>query len=172
MLELTFNPGLTLTIFRTTRPSLFILLPTTGGSMVRSACPWRHIRFLCKLTGWSARQRGKNMAEFLAPLKINPVWKDMLYVEMLWIAHVRKSVKLKQELVQKLQKIVACVQDSRHKGYFCNDRHKSLRRKNSSELAEILHPDPEWLNARNLSTETRNYKPMSHLQPISVARHL
>ena len=47
------------------------------------------------------------MAEFLAPQKINPVWKDMLYVEMLWIAHVRKSVKLKQELVQKLQKIVA-----------------------------------------------------------------
>ena len=83
------------------------------------------------------------MAEFVAPQKIKPVCKDMLYVEMLWIAHVRKSVKLKQELVQKLQKIVACVQDSRHKGYFCNDCHKSLRRKNSSELAEILHPDPE-----------------------------
>ena len=75
--------------------------------------------------------------------KIKPVCKDMLYVQMLRIALVGKSVKLKQELVQRLQKIVACVQDSRHKGYFCNDCQKSLRRNNSSELAEILHPDPE-----------------------------
>ena len=66
------------------------------------------------------------MAEFVAPQKIKPVCKDMLYVEMLWIAHVRKSVKLKQELVQKLQKIVACVQDSRHKGSQVTEKKKSF----------------------------------------------
>ena len=29
--------------------SAVVLLPTTAGSPVRSACPWRHIRVLCKL---------------------------------------------------------------------------------------------------------------------------
>ena len=37
-------------IFSRLRESGFqILLPTTAGLLVRSACPWRHIRFLCKL---------------------------------------------------------------------------------------------------------------------------
>ena len=37
-------------IFTRLRESGFqILLPTTAGSLVRNACPWRHIRFLRKL---------------------------------------------------------------------------------------------------------------------------
>ena len=42
---------------------------------------------------------GKNMAKFVAPQKVKPVCKDMLYVRGNVLDSSRKSVKLKQELV-------------------------------------------------------------------------
>ena len=62
------------------------------------------------------------MTEFVVAQNTKPVGKDVLYA----LDSSRRSVKLKQELVSKLQEIVASVQDSRHKGYLCNDCHKSL----------------------------------------------
>ena len=98
------------------------LLSTTARSLVRSASPWYYIRFSCELLRWPGRLSGKNMTEFVVAQNTKPVGKDVLYA----LDSSRRSVKLKQELVSKLQEIIASVQDSRHKGYLCNDCHKSL----------------------------------------------
>ena len=57
---------------------LFILFSTTAGSLVRSACPWRHIHFFIKV-----------------PENGNALDSS------------RRTVQLKRELVTKLQEIVA-----------------------------------------------------------------
>ena len=62
-------------------------------------------------------------------------------------------------------------EESRHRGYLCNDCHKSQSKQilRSWSKSSILDPEPEYGNAKELCTETRNHKPILHFQPTSVA---
>ena len=62
-------------------------------------------------------------------------------------------------------------QECRHKGYLCNDC-TNYWVNNFFGVSKTVHPEPEWCNVRELSTENRSHKPMLHLKPTSVVRPL
>ena len=95
------------------------------------------------------------MAGFVAPQNIEPVSKDVLYMEMLWIVQGKRKTETGTCFRATRNR---SQQESRHKGYLCNDWHKSQSRQILRNLSKSSILSPERRNVRELSTETRNHK--------------